>query len=55
VNIDSISAGIVLDELNKSIEDSTTNIKALKKEIKELRATTESEDFKFMDKEIPSG
>lgn len=55
VEIDSISAGIVLEELNKSIEDSITSTKKLKREIQELRAVTESDDFKFMDHDIPSG
>ena len=55
VKIDSISAGIVLEELNKSIEDSITSTKKLKREVQELRAVTESDDFKFMDHDIPSG
>ena len=55
VKVDSISAGIVLEELNKSIEDSITSTKKLKREIQELRAVTESDDFKFMDHDIPSG
>ena len=53
--IDTISAEIVLDALNESIEESVTNTKKLSGEIAELRATTESDDFKFMDHDIPSG
>ena len=57
-DIDSISAQIVLDELNESIDESITGAKELKgvmKDVAEIRATTESDDFKFMDNKIPSG
>ena len=56
--IDSISAQIVFDELSKSIEESVTSAKELEgimREVAEIRATTESDDFKFMDHDIPSG
>ena len=57
-DIDNISAQIVLDELNESIDRSLANAKDLSgtlKDIAAIRAGTESEQFKFMEGSIPSG
>ena len=54
-DVDSLTAQIVLDSLNESIEESVTGVKLLNKEVASLRATTESDDFSFMDNDIPSG